>query len=270
MISLLMTTAWGRMWSMAVFLFLIGKGLSWTGGAGWTWRRGLGYFVAWPGMDSPAFLAPARQAIPRPTLSEWAWAASKLAWGILLLWEVAPRFAPLGSLVQAWVGMIGLTFVLHFGLFHLLSCCWRSVGIDARPIMDWPIIAGSVGEFWGSRWNRAFRDLTHACLFVPLTKRLGPRGALLAGFVVSGLVHDLVLSWPAQGGWGWPTLYFVVQGVALLLERSRWGRRLGLGRGWRGRMFAIAVIVLPCPWLFHEPFVRNVMIPFLTALGAMP
>ena len=54
-----------------------------------------------------------------------------------------------------------LVLVLHFGSFHLLSCGWRFAGVQARPLMDRPLASASVSEFWGRRWNTAFRDLTH-------------------------------------------------------------------------------------------------------------
>jgi alginate O-acetyltransferase complex protein AlgI len=92
--------------------------------------------------------------------------------------------------------------------------------------------------------------------------------ALLIGFIVSGLIHDLVISLPAQGGWGLPTLYFTIQGVAILLERSSFGRGWGLGRGLVGWCFTAAVLILPCTLLFHPPFLVRVINPFLVALGA--
>jgi alginate O-acetyltransferase complex protein AlgI len=91
---------------------------------------------------------------------------------------------------------------------------------------------------------------------------------LAIGFLASGIVHDLVISLPARGGWGGPTIYFVVQGLGLLVERSRIGRSLGLARGWRGWLYAMLVLVAPAYWLFHPPFIRTVVLPFLTAIGA--
>lgn len=217
-------------------------------------------------MDSEAFLH-GRSDVVVPTPAEWLFAGTKLVGGIVLLYGVLPLLSP--ELLVGWVGMIGLIFVLHFGLFHLLSCWWRSHGIDAKPLMDWPIVSTSLGEFWGRRWNRAFRDLTFRYLFRPLTKRMGAVWGLMAGFLMSGLVHDAVISIPAGGGYGGPTLFFVIQGIGMLAERSAIGRRVGLGRGVVGWLFTAMCLVLPAGMLFHPPFVRSVMLPFLHVIGAI-
>jgi hypothetical protein len=219
-------------------------------------------------LDAPAFLSPYRlPGADRPRAREWAFAAAKSLLGVVLVWGVAGWVPDGRPLLFGWVGMVGLILLLHFGTFHLLSCAWRAAGVVARPLMDWPLASHSISEFWGRRWNTAFRDLTHRFLFRPLTARLEPRGALAAGFLVSGLVHDAVISVPAGGGYGGPTLFFTAQAAALLAERSRAGRALGLGRGWRGWLFAMLVLTAPLGILFHPPFVRNIIVPFLHALG---
>src|SRR6185369_1270504 len=114
--------------------------------------------------------------------------------------------------------------LLHFGLFHLLSLLWRAYGINAKPIMQSPAKATSLAKFWGGKWNSAFSDLMEVYLFKPLVSQIGINGALFAVFIFSGAVHELVISLPAKGGYGLPTLYFVIQGLGLLLERSRLGR----------------------------------------------
>ena len=91
---------------------------------------------------------------------------------------------------------------------------------------------------------------------------------MLVVFAGSGLVHDLVITVPAGGGYGGPTFYFLLQGIALLVERSRAGQRFGLGAGWRGRCFAVLVVVAPVGWLFPPVFVSNVILPMLQAIGA--
>ena len=64
------------------------------------------------------------------------------------------------------------------------------------------------------------------------------------------------------------TGYFVLQGLAVAGERTRQGRRLGLGRGWRGWLFTVLVTAGPAFWLFPPPFVRNVILPMLAVIGA--
>jgi hypothetical protein len=56
-----------------------------------------------------------------------------------------------------------------------------------------------------------------------------------------------------------PTAYFLLQGTALLVER-----RLG-----SSRPFTILVVAAPAFWLFHPPFVGQVILPFMKAIGAL-
>ena len=264
-------TPWIFMWGLSFAIYFSLKLISLRfarGGNPPFWKRAA-YLLAWPGMDAKTFLGDSTRLLHRPSRSEWLTATAKLVIGMGLLWIVTPALAGQNLFLDAWVGLIGIAFTLHFGLFHLLSCIWRHRGIVAVPIMNCPIASQSLTEFWGRRWNLAFRDLTHKFLFQPLVQRLGPVGALFSGFFVSGLVHDLVISWPASGGYGLPTLFFVIQGLGILIERSRWGRRLGLGRSLPGRCFCALMILLPCPLLFHARFLNQVILPFLAAIGSL-
>lgn len=135
--------------------------------------------------------------------------------------------------------------------------------------MDWPLRSCSLSEFWGKRWNTVFRDLSHRFLFLPLARRLGPRAGLAAGFVFSGVVHELAVTIPAGGGYGGPTLFFGWQGLAILLERSRTGRKLDLGCGWRGWIFTMLAIVVPAGIAFPPVFVQNIILPMMKAVGAL-
>lgn len=262
---------WVVMCSLAAAVYAGCKWLTWRGTpnpVAPAWRH-VAYLFAWPGMDARAFLDPRPLPIDRrPGPGEWVFAAAKTALGAALLWGAVPLVPSHLPILRGWVGMTGLIFLLHFGTFHLLSCVWRSVGVDAKPLMNWPVLATSLSDFWGRRWNTAFRDLTHRFLFRSLAGRVGPRAALATGFLFSGLVHDLVISVPAGGGYGWPTLYFVLQGLGLLAERSKLGQALGLGHGWRGWVFATVVVAGPAYGLFHPPFVVGVVLPLLEVLWA--
>jgi alginate O-acetyltransferase complex protein AlgI len=251
---------WGFMWTLAFAIYFGCKWMTWRDAPKAEWRRSLGYLFAWPGMNAKAFLGPLDSAPPTTKPSA---AITRMLVGGALFFVIA-RLIPV-PLLTAWTGLLGLILLIHFGLFDLLAFAWQSIGVQAQPIMRAPLLAKSLGEFWGARWNRAFRDLVHTRVFIPALKHLGPARATLAVFLVSGLVHDLIISLPAGRGFGLPTLYFLLQGAGILIEKSRCGRRHLRGRA--GRVFAIAVAALPAPILFHPPFISRVILPFMRAMG---
>jgi predicted DCC family thiol-disulfide oxidoreductase YuxK len=262
---------WGFMWAMAFALYAGCKWLTYrearVRGVTSDRLRALGYLLAWPGMDAEAFLSGTnRPAQPHP--SEWIAAALKTLLGATLIWVVARTAVPVNPLLAGWVGMVGLIFVLHFGTFHLLSLGWRGIGVNAMPVMQNPLRSNSLAEFWGRRWNTAFHELATRFTFRPLRPIVGPASATLLVFLVSGLIHELVISIPGHGGYGLPTAYFVLQGLGVAGERTRLGRRVGLGHAWRGWLFTVVVAAAPAFWLFPPLFVRNVILPMLAFIGA--
>jgi Membrane bound O-acyl transferase family len=260
---------WSFMWAISLAIFFGCKWQTW-----WARRRisrqplgrTLGYLFAWPGMEAETFFDLTRY-VTKPKWNEWMWALTKMGCGCALLWGAVRRI-PGNNILAGWIGMIGMILVLHFGAFHLLSLAWRSFGVDARAIMQSPLSAKSLGDFWGRRWNLGFRQLTHEFVFQPMRSRVGAMPALLLAFLISGIIHDLVISVPAGGGYGLPTLYFVLQGCGLLFERSSLGKTLGLGLGAQGRIFAMACAGCPAVILFHPAFVLRVILPFLNVIGA--
>jgi predicted DCC family thiol-disulfide oxidoreductase YuxK len=263
---------WVFMWTMAIALFAGCKWLTYSHTpirvTGIGWLRVLGYLFAWPGMDASAFVR-VRDRVATPAPAEWTAAVLKTGLGALLLWRVAREVLPFSAALAGWVGMIGAIFLLHFGTFHLLSLCWRSAGVDAVPLMRNPARATSLGELWGRRWNTAFHELATRFTFSPLRQRIGVSAATLATFVASGLIHELVISVPAGGGYGLPTGYFVLQGLGVASERTSLGRRLGLGSGARGWFYTVLVAAGPATLLFPPAFVQRVILPMLAAIGAL-
>ena len=265
--------SWGFMWVMAFALFFGCKWLT----LGNAFRnqgrvfpfRAMAYLLAWPGMDAVRFLSPnlasasRRSAIRQTT----AVAIIRIMLGLLLLFGVAKHAAE--PLLAGWIGMLGMVLLLHFGFFHLLSIGWRVLRVDAPPIMNAPLRSTSVSEFWGLRWNAAFNDLARYLVFRPAARHLGVAGATLIAFVVSGLIHELVISLPANAGFGLPSAYFFLQGLGVVAERSAFGKSMGLRAGIRGWLFTMIVVGAPAYWLFHPPFVRQVIVPFMQTIGAL-
>jgi len=261
---------WEFMWALAFCIYSGLKWLSWwqaRDGIPHTVARSAGYLLAWPGMDAESFLRSGAR-VPPPATREWLVALGKTILGGVLFWGVARR-VPGVPLVQGWLGMGGLILLLHFGSFHLAALGWQRLGVDAQPIMSAPLRSSSLSEFWGQRWNLGFRQLSYDFIFRPLRGPLGAGFASFLVFVLSGLIHELVISMPARGGYGLPTAYFVMQGLGVAAERSRAGRQCGLGKGVRGWLFMAACTAGPAFWLFHPPFVLRVIRPFMEAVHAL-
>lgn len=260
---------WQFMWLLAVAIFAGLKWATWwkalTAVSHKTWRS-VAYLLAWPGMDAEAFLDSSRTA-EKPASNEWLWASAKTIIGVVLIFLLARRFSQ--PLSQGWIGLLGLVLFLHFGSLHLLALFWQSRSVVAQPIMAKPLLSKTLSEFWGKRWNLGFRQLAHDLIFWPLHKRIGVSAASLLVFLVSGLIHDLVISLPARGGYGLPTAYFLLQGFGVAVERSSIGRRLDLQQGFSARLFMFVLTAGPAFWLFHPPFVLRVILPFMKAIGAL-
>jgi alginate O-acetyltransferase complex protein AlgI len=260
--------AWGYMWMLAWAVWMGCKWLTWRAetadiGGELPMSTMIGYFVLWPGMDARPFVRRGISAFA----SRWQWteAIGITLFGALLVWIGARIVMPASELMAGWVGMVGSVLVLHFGLFRCLAYFWRAVGIMAEPLMNRPLHSESVADFWG-RWNRGFRDFAFRLIFKPTRRRIGLFAATLATFVFSGLVHDLIISVPARAGYFLPTVYFTIQGFAVLFEKTAAMKRSPI---WVKQGFTYAALVLPVPLLFHPPFVRVVYVPFLRAIGAL-
>jgi hypothetical protein len=250
------------MWINAGLLFVAGKCF----GVYWLWKQNrrivqvATFAFGWVGMNPREWDTSLEASLNPPRgITRFSAGGMALLGGAILLWGIARRFPH--PLAAGWCGMVGLVLMLHFGLFRMLADYWRTRGHAVVPLMNEPAHARTIAEFWGQRWNRAFRDLVHPLVLRPLHRRYGPTPVLLACFVVSGLVHELVISVPAGAGYGLPFGYFMLQAAGQLIER-----RYHL-RSW---FFTHAFTLLPVGLLFHPPFVRQVMLPFFQTIGALP
>lgn len=165
--------SWALMWLLAYSIYFGLKWLTWR-----TWRARIphpewlsgAYLLAWPGMDARSFLDGSTSVAPA-AVSAWLGAIFTTLLGVFLFCFGA-RALPAQPLLQGWTGMLGVALILHFGCFRLLALLWQSRGVNATPIMHAPLLARSVSEFWGRRWNLGFRDLAHQFVFEPARRNL--------------------------------------------------------------------------------------------------
>jgi hypothetical protein len=264
--------AWGVLFAVAFSIFYGFKRLTYRRALYMGARPGLkcsiGYLFCWVGMDGVAFFD-RRVNVPKPSGAEWLLAFLKTALGLVLFFLIARLFYPQHTLTAGYIGLAGFLLFTFFGTFHILSLYWRRRGVNAVPMMNSPLLTTSLSDFWSSRWNLAFRDIARAFVFRPVSRRWGVVYAVIAAFVFSGILHELLISLPAGAWYGLPTLFFLIQAGGIFIEKSGFGVKAGINRGRRGSIFAAAFILVPAVLLFHPPSIENCMLPFMKALGAL-
>ena len=95
--------------------------------------------------------------------------------------------------------------------------------------------------------------------FKPFKRWFGLPGAIIGVFILSGFLHEMALSYPAQAGWGLPTLYFILHGFLVLFER-----KIKLEKHWPcplRRLWTWFWILAPLPLLCHGTFRAELILP---------
>lgn len=233
----------------------------------WQW---IAFAGLWVGMRPSLFTRVPRS--PRANVAVYLWQGAKnLALGLALV--LAARGVWLGCadwplfwrlLLSTILLMLGLSLMLHFGAFNLLTGCWRWLGAECDSVFRAPLKSRSLTEFWGKRWNLAFSEMTTLAVFRPMRNKWGQRTSILAAFLFSGLLHELAISVPVRAGFGWPLLYFALHSVGMQLEsQSTTVAKLLQSMPLVGRLWTMAWVLCPLPILFHQPFLRGCIWPLI-------
>jgi hypothetical protein len=189
--------------------------------------------------------------------------------GIILLYLsflLEMHFRPEMIFLPEVLLLAGLSLTLHFGILNLCAAFWRSFGVNVSELFRAPYRSRSLNEFWGRRWNIAFSEMTAVISYRPLKTKIGTGKALTVSFLLSGLLHEVAISLPVMAGFGLSTAYFVIHAIALQVEaRSNFIRKV-LQRKWLAHIWVMSVLVLPMPLLFHQDFIRQVLVPLRTLI----
>ncbi len=159
--------------------------------------------------------------------------------------------------------MVGLSLMLHFGLFDIVAGFYRLRGVPVGKLFRAPLLARSLSEFWSRRWNIGFSEMIALVVHRPVRRNAGEHVALAASFLASGLLHELAISVPVRAGYGLPTAYFLLHGALVGVER-RMERRMARKKGRApGQIWTLFWLIAPLPLLFHPPFLRGVVWPLV-------
>lgn len=165
--------------------------------------------------------------------------------------------------------LVGLSFILHFGILNLSASFWRFLGVDVKELFRAPYKSTSLKEFWGKRWNMAFSEMTALIAYRPLKGWLGQRQAMIASFWLSGLLHEVAISVPVKAGYGLPLCYFALHALCMYAEEEMTFVKRIIAHNIFSHVWVFSWLLLPLPLLFHEAFVRQVIEPLSQLLLAL-
>ncbi|HSK97170.1 MAG TPA: MBOAT family protein, partial [Euzebyales bacterium] len=195
-----------------------------------SWHRRIRYLIVWPGFVS----RPLWDRRPDDAGVGERWIRSGMPWilvGVVVLSALALSSAT--GEVAAWSAIAGLLATVHLGAMDVLSGLMRRLGHPVARAFTAPWAATSLGDFWTRRWNRPFVEMDRV-VFLPLLAWLPPRTARFGVFLISGVLHELAISFPAGAGWGLPLAYFTGHALLVGVERTvridRWP--VGVARMW--------------------------------------
>lgn len=241
------------------------------GGTQLSWRGWLGFSLGWFGMKPEIFAKRSDKPLDGAGALLWFGISRTLLGTALLLacrWLWTASAKSIGDIVAGYLVAVimvpAVSFIIHFGVPNIVAGCWRYAGVDCRALFRSPFKSHSLGEFWGRRWNLAFSEMATLTIYRPLSKHIGQPAATVATFGFSGLLHELALSVPVGGGYGLPTLYFLLHAGLVFVER--WLARHGMAVdriNWVGRLWTFAWVAAPLPLLVHLRFLTGMIWPFM-------
>ncbi|XP_006644444.1 probable long-chain-alcohol O-fatty-acyltransferase 5 [Oryza brachyantha] len=164
-----------------------------------------------------------------------------------------------------WLPVYCVHFLYCIHIFLTLDLVLSSIALASATVLgtglerqfSTPLAVASVNDFWGRQWNLMAVDLLRASAYEPVRARWGRDAGVLAAFLMSGLLHEL-LYWylTLRRPMGEMLLFFMLHGVSQIAER--WARAAGLWRPPKVAAYLLVSVfmVVTISELFFGPFMR--------------
>ena len=221
------------------------------------------YAYPWPGVDPAPFRE--RQGLDERATRWFVFGFPTMCLGIAALGMLALNSESMSRSVLGLAGIASMLTIIHLGYSDVLSSGMRLAGFPVKRLFASPLGSRSLQDFWSLRWNRPFVEM-NKLLFRPLLTSKFSKGQTVIGlFLISGLLHELALSFPVSAGWGGPLLYFFVQGACMQLEK-----KAGISEKLWSRLWTWTVLLLPAPLLFHAQLREVLVLPLIERIHQYP
>ncbi|CAD6263447.1 unnamed protein product [Miscanthus lutarioriparius] len=133
------------------------------------------------------------------------------------------------------------------------------LGAELEPQFDRPYLASSLRDFWGRRWNLMVPGVLRPCVYRPVRARFGAAAGVLAAFLVSRAMHEVMFYYiTLEAGTGEVTAFFALHGACVVAERWM-ARQRGVWRPPRpvATALTLAFVTGTGSWLFFAPVIRS-------------
>ncbi|KAJ7982264.1 acyl-CoA--sterol O-acyltransferase 1 [Quillaja saponaria] len=141
------------------------------------------------------------------------------------------------------------------------------LGLELEPQFNEPLLSTSLQDFWGRRWNLMVTTILRPTVYEPslqymmqlVGRKWAPLPAVFATFVVSALMHEIILYYMGRVK---PTFrmtwFFLIHGFCLTVEIAL---KKGVKTRWRlprliSGPLTVGFVMVTCFWVFIPEFQR--------------
>ncbi|KAJ4812340.1 MBOAT (membrane bound O-acyl transferase) family protein [Rhynchospora pubera] len=176
--------------------------------------------------------------------------------GLLSLYRFRDQMHP-------YLFLVMLCFHIYLSLELLLGTAailaGAILGMEFEPQFNKPYFSSSLCDFWGRRWNLMVSAILRPSVYIPVRSCTGRAAAVIATFIVSGIMHELMFYYitllPPNGV---VLLFFILHGICTAVEG--WYAQHG---NWRrppkilATVGAVAFVTYTSFWLFFPAMLRG-------------
>ncbi|KAJ3694013.1 hypothetical protein LUZ60_009493 [Juncus effusus] len=157
-----------------------------------------------------------------------------------------------------------LVYCIHMYLFldlflSIFAITSRMLGMELDPQFNKPYFATSLRDFWGRRWNLMVSAILRPSIYEPIKSHFGPGIGVLAAFLVSGIMHEIMFYYNnLRKPTGEVTWFFILHGICVVGEWW-WIKKM---KWWApprvvGTVITLGFVLLSAFRLFFPPLIRG-------------
>ncbi|XP_030533413.1 acyl-CoA--sterol O-acyltransferase 1-like [Rhodamnia argentea] len=161
-----------------------------------------------------------------------------------------------------------LYLALDLILSSIQAAARAGFGMELEPQFRDPYLSSSLQDFWGKRWNLMVTNILRLTVYEPIHRaalaavgrKWAAAPAVMAAFLVSGLMHELMFFHLGRVKPTWEVMsFFMLHGACLVIEvvvKRKCGAKWQLPRALTG-LATVTFVMVTGSWLFFPQLLRD-------------